>query len=149
MKKIFLELAVLLLLITQVKWVSASETSSSNCFVKAEVINVVSETRKLDTGKEDENHYLDLKILEVTKYHACSIEKGQVYRAMDNYPGVLKKGDRINSDISHGCLIRPSGPASFLQWSKMTYDNGSAIRNGSNVIIDSLQSDIKPLHSNH
>ena len=149
MKKTFLELAVLILLLTQVKMASASETSSSNCFVKAEVINVVMETRKLDTGKEDENHYVDLKILEVTKYHACSIEKGQVYRAMDNYPGVLKKGDRINSYISHGCLIRPSGPASFLQWSKLTHEDGSAINGKNNVIIDFLQSDINPLHPDH
>ena len=145
MKKTFLVLEVLFFLLAQVKGASASSTSSPTCFVKAEVINVGTEMRKMDTGKEYESHYIDLKILEVTKNNARSIEKGQVYRAIDNYPGVLKKGDRISSDISFCCIMGLAGPVDFLLWSKLTYENGSAVRSGNNVIIDFLQSDLKPL----
>jgi len=149
MKKTFLVLAVLFFLLGQVKGTSTTAASSSTCSVKAEAINVGTEMRKLDTGEEYKSNYIDLKILEVTKKGTCSIEKGQVYRAMDNYPGVLKKGDKISSDISFCCIMRLSGSVDFFLWSKLTYENGSAIRSGNNAIIEFLQSDLKPLNSDH
>lgn len=144
MEKTFLVLAILFSLFTQVKGTSAL-AASSTCFVRAEVVKVGSQMRRLDTGKEYESHYADLKILEVTKNGVIPIEKGQVYRAIDNYPGVLKKGDRISSDISFCCIMGVTGPVDFFLWSKVTYENGSTIRSGKNVVIDFLQSDLKPL----
>ena len=133
-------------MLAQDKEVIASAIPDPICFVKAEVISVGSEMRKLDSGRVYESFYINLKIIEVTQGDSSVITAGQIYRAIDNCPGTFKKGETIRAGIAFASSMGLSGPVSFLQWSPVTYENGSPIRGNNNVIIDFLQSDAESLN---
>ena len=147
MKKIIVTVLVLFFLIWQAGIVKASAISSPDCLVKAQVINAGCQKSKLDTGKEDESCFIDLKILEITKKEDCTIEKGQVYRLIDNHPGLLKINDIVSSGISFSSSMGPNGPVNFLQWSQLAYENGLAIKHQNKEVINYLQSSQAPLRS--
>jgi hypothetical protein len=146
MKQIFLVLTILFFLISQSRIGHASVVSSSVCFVKAEVIGAVSDAPHQGNGSGPKGSFLDLEILEVSKRENCSIEKGQVYRAIDNYPGILKKGDRINASVSFSSSMGPDGPVGFLQWSELSHEDGSFVLNTNGVGIANLQSGQEPIN---
>ena len=130
--------------------VSASALVGPSCQVTAEVIKIGSETRQLDSGREYESHYLNLKILNVDNSDNCHVRENQVYKAIDNYyaadnyPASFKIGDKIKAGIEQGSSMSPSGAVSFLQWSDVAYENGTSIRYKLGTVTD-LQSDSDPI----
>jgi len=129
--------------------VSASALVGPSCFVTAEVVKIGTETRQLDSGREYESHYLNLKILSVDNSD-CPVQENQVYKAIDNYyaadnyPASFKTGDKIKAGIEQGSSMGPSGAVSFLQWSDVTYENGTSIKYKLGKVTD-LQSDSVPI----
>lgn len=142
--------AILFLLIGYIQKTESSSLTGPVCFVKAKVVNIGSEKRKLDSGKNYESPCIDLEILEVSGERLCPVSKSQVYRAIDNHPGIFKVGDMIVAGIEIGSSLGPAGPVNFLQWSKVIYENGSSIvdKNKHNMKIDFLQSADKPINQN-
>lgn len=126
---------------------SASALIGTSCFVTAEVINVDSETKYLDSGEEYDSRYLLLKILSVDEGTNCPVQSNQIFKAIDNNEGSFQPQDIIRAGIEPGSSMGPEGAISFLQWSNLTYENGDQIisyKNGRSVI-DSLQSDSNPI----
>lgn len=120
--------------------VSASVLIGPSCFVIAEIIKI-----------DYENHYLNIKILNVDKESDyCPVQKNEVYRAIDNYyaadnyPASFKEGDVIKAGIEVASSMGPSGAVSFLQWSEVTYENGATIRYKKGIVTH-LQSDSDPI----
>ncbi len=126
--------------------VSASALVGPSCFVTAEVVEISSEMRQLDSGREYESNYLNLKVLSIDKGTNCPVQENQIFKAIDNHPGTFNKGDRIKAGIESASNMGPSGVVSFLQWSDLTYENGNEIPSKyNNAIIDHLQSDSEPI----
>lgn len=124
--------------------VSASALVGPSCFVTAEIIEI-----------DHNNKYLNLKILHVEKNtDPCPVQENQVYRATDNYfaadnyPASFKEGDRIKAGIEAASSMGPSGAVSFLQWSDVTYENGSTIQYKKGIVTD-LQSASEPIAINN
>lgn len=131
----------------------ASDIGSASCSVTAEIVAVGSETKLLDSGREYESTYIDLKIraVDIKAMHAgqeekCPVEKGRIYRAIDNDPGTFSAGQKIRADIEAGSAMGPGGAVSFLNWDHPAYADGASIRssrNGANISL--IQSGDKPL----
>ena len=120
--------------------VSASALIGPSCFVTAEVIEI-----------DYKNHYLNIKILNVEKdSNYCPVQKNEVYRAIDNYyaadnyPASFKEGDVIKAGIEAASSMGPSGAVSFLQWSDVTYEDGTTIKYKKGIVTH-LQSDSEPV----
>lgn len=129
--------------------VSASALRGPSCFVTAEVVEVSSETKKLDTGREYNDTYLNLKIMSIDKGSNCPVKVSEVFKVIDNNPGTFKKGDMLKAGVESASSMGPSGAVSFLQWSNLTYENGKEISSKyNNTIIDYLQSSSEPLVGN-
>lgn len=138
-------LLIVFILILFAQNVSASALVGPSCFVIAEIDDIGSEMKKLDSGKEYESHYLNIKILNILSGDTCPVQINQVYQVIDNHPGTFQKGDRIKAGIELGSSMGPAGAVSFLQWSSLTHENGTNIQSKyNNAIITHLQSDSKP-----
>jgi hypothetical protein len=130
--------------------VSASTLVGPSCFVTAEVVEIGSETKQLDSGREYESHYLNLKILSVDNRGSCPVQENQVYKAIDNYyatdnyPASFKMGDKIKAGIEAASSMGPSGAVSFLHWSDVTYEDGTTIKYKEGIVTN-LQSENEPI----
>ena len=124
----------------------ASVLNGPTCSVKIEVVNVGSEEKHLDSGRIIESHYADFKVLEVTNGSHCRIHQGQIYRIIDNYPGSLKKGDKISAGVEFASSMGPAGVVNFIHWSPVTYADGTAIKDSKNIMIDHFQSGKTPIN---
>jgi hypothetical protein len=134
---IFILISAFMLLAQQV---SASALIGPSCFVNAEVIEI-----------DQKNHYLNIKILNIEKdSDYCPVRKNELYRAIDNYyaadnyPASFKEGDVIKAGIEAASSMGPSGAVSFLQWSDVTYVDGSNIKYKKGIVTH-LQSDSEPI----
>ncbi len=141
--------AIIFLTIGHIQEAKASALAGPSCFIEAEVVNIGSEKRRLDSGKDYESFYIDLKVIEVYQgKFPCPVVKNQVYRIIDNYPGVFKIGDIIRAGVEAASSMGPNGPVNFLHWSDVTYRNGSPIIYKNNIRIDYLQSFDEPVNRN-
>lgn len=128
--------AIIFLAICQVQEVKASALAGPSCFVEAEVVNIG-------------NSYVDLKVIKVyQEKFSCPVVKNQVYRAVDNHPGIFKIGDIIKAGVEHASSMGPNGPVNFLQWSNLTYRNGFPLIYKNNQKIDYLQTSDEPVNKN-
>ena len=128
--------------------IGASGRSEPSCVVLAEVAEVGSETRLLESGKEHERNYLHLKILGVGEEANCPIRIDQVFKVTDNHPGTFRKGDRIRAEVAVDSVMAPSESVGFLEWFNLTYADGSAIQSEYNgAVVDHLQGPLEPLGS--
>ena len=143
-------LTVVFLTTGHIQAAKASALSGPVCFVKAQIVNSGIEGRRLDSGRDHESSFINLKVIEVSKGRSCPVAKDQVYRATDNHPGVFKKGDIVQGGFEPASSMGPNGPVNFLQWSQLTYEDGTPIINitGNNSArIDFLQSNDKPIEA--
>ncbi len=123
----------------------ASALDGPTCFAKVEVVNTGSEEKHLDSGRMIESHYADFKVLETINGSQCRILHGQIYRIINNYPGTLKKGDKIRSGVEFASSMGPDGVVNFIHWSPVTYVDGTAIKHSKNIVIDHFQSSQTPI----
>lgn len=138
-------LTIVFLALGQGQAVKASALNGAVCSVKAKVVAVGSELRGTDPGRNNKNYYIDLLVLGISGGRSCPVAKGRRYRAVDNYPGVFRKGDVIRGGVESASSMGPAGAVNFLQWSRLTYENGTPILGKNNAQIDSLQSGDTPI----
>jgi hypothetical protein len=145
-RSVILVVIIMFLLMIQGKESHASVLSPSQCYVKIKIARIGTEIKPSEYGKSVEQHYVDFKIYGIiANTDACPVSAGQVYRIMDNNPGIFQKGEYIRAGVAFGSTMGSNGLVSWLHWSPLTYDDKTAIKGKNNITIDHLTSDDKPI----